>query len=285
MENNQIGDKKSPRNSKRYLDTKSLHQQTTEKINKLITKCSDIQGNISQSYDILSVKPNLILLESENNEGVFSKSPLFKLEKIRFKENVKHFIENQHSDKLHKIKSIILNEASPERELLSPDDLQTTEVANFISLNKRNFGEISVSQELKYAQPFKLKKNVTKINPIETVLNNIKTIMNPSAIKPYDFSSNTDKFSGNVLSNIQEHTPRNKFVKNELMKLWPPKVDDIERKRKKFLNLKIESILKQKRNHQKLSTFLGTDHDNKVSDKSKKSKKNKKNTFTGYLSS
>ena len=211
-------DYKTPRRSKPQLDYQRLNQYAEEKVNTIINKCSDIHENLSKTYNLLKNKPKIKIPEPDNST-LFMKSPSFKLEKIKFNAKDKIRIEAQNFNKLYKLKSIILSNSNQKHDLLSLEDVQSIDAVEFLRLNKRKFGECSLSQEIIYNQPSKSKEKLTKVNPTETVLNNIKNILHPIDVKPYKPISKSERFLEKVLLNVQEHTPTNKLVKNEMKKL------------------------------------------------------------------
>ena len=220
-------------------------------LEKIIEKCIDFQGDLNESYNLLEKLSEIRNREYESEKYLFSKSIKFKLEKVKLKENIKRYVENQHSEKLHRIKSILMGDTSPSRTLISPEDMQTSEAARFLSLNKRHFGKVLDLPELMYESPFKLKKRTTKINPVETVLNNMNSMLHPSVKKDYEFTKIEDKKVSNIVTNAQEHTPRNKFVQNELKKLWPRRSNEINKRKQKIIQKKLNKIVSDEREAQK----------------------------------
>ena len=224
------------------LSRSPVHPSKESTINSLIQKCNEIQSNVYQTYELLKNKPKKGLGESQSHEFLFSKTPNFKKEKARLKEAVRNYVEQKYSDKLHRVKSVIRPSEPGERELLSPDDIQNKDAARFLSLNKRNFGNTSDIAEVKYEQPYKSKKKVTKINPVETVLNNIKSIMNARKGEDLEKLISEYRRATGLLSMVNEGSPRSRLVEHELIKLWPS-TDEANQSKKKLFKHKIEKLV------------------------------------------
>jgi hypothetical protein len=212
------------------------------KINDLIQKCNEVQKQRLYYNPIPMKKTSDFIKKPYNQDFFFTGSNEFKLQKIRLKEKMKIKIGNKYSERLLRLKSIISNDGDEVREFLSPEDIQNNEAAIFLSLNKREFGNLSPLNNIKYSKPNKIQKQKTKVDPIETVLDNIKT-MNMNHKKTYtelDYSIENPK----AFLVTKHISPRDKFIQNELSKIWSPSAREIVLKKPKILNIKVSPIVK-----------------------------------------
>jgi hypothetical protein len=215
-------------------------------IDRLIGKCNSAQEFIGKSSELLKMKPRLNGLDDNLvQENVFSKSIKFKLDKEKVKNNIKNYVENQYSEKLKKIKSVVSFEEPRSNELLSPEDVQNKDAARFFSLNKRDFGNVSGVSQIKYEKPFKPKRTFQRVNPVETVLTSIKSIMQPQEKKEHDLPQGSLYTKDDLMKLIKQKSPKNRIIENELVKLWPG-LDEKRSKEQKALQLKVQKLVRYK---------------------------------------
>lgn len=228
-------------------DTYTPRCQNENELNTLIDKCNSMQNLREKSSDLLKTKPNLnILTQNLAEDSVFSRSQKFKLDKEKVKQNIKNYVESQYSEKLKKIKSVVKYEEPHLGELLSPEDVQNKDAAKFFSLNKRNFGCVEGVKEIKYEKPFKPKRTFQRVNPVETVLINIKSIMKPEVKKEFEFDRSDFCTPDELINFVKQKSPKNRIIENELLKLWP-KVDDEKIRERKFLKMKLHKLIEFKK--------------------------------------
>jgi len=209
----------------------------------LIDKCNSMQNLQDKSSDLMKSKPKAFLFdEYPNQDTVFSRSQKFKLEKEKVKQNIKSYVEKQYRDRLKKITSVVRYEEPHVGELLSPEDVQNKDAAKFFSLNKRNFGCVEGVKEVKYEKPFKPKRNFQRINPVETVLTNIQSILKPEAKKVFEFDRSNFCSPDELIKVVKQKSPKNRIIENELLKLWP-KVDEQKARERKFLKMKLQKLV------------------------------------------
>lgn len=235
--------KNLPRPLPPLSDYSSPKRKKEIEIDELIGKCTSIQGLIGRSAELLKNKPKFEGIENGvPSESLFSKSIKFKLDKEKVKQNIKNYVESQYSEKLKKIKSVVKLEEPRHNELLSPEDVQNKDAARFFSLNKRDFGCVSGIEEIKYEKPFKPKRNFQRINPVETVLTNIRSIMKPEEKKQHDYQKSDLCTNDELINIIKQKSPKNRIIENELLKLWP-NIDEKKSKERKTLQMKIHKIV------------------------------------------
>lgn len=212
-------------------------------LDTLIDKCNSMQHLQEKSSDLLKSKPKAFFFdESFNQDSVFSRSQKFKQEKEKVKQNIRSYVEKQYLDKLKKITSVVKYEEPHFGELLSPEDVQNKDAAKFFSLNKRNFGCVEGVKEVKYEKPFKPKRTFQRVNPVETVLTNIKSIMKPEVKKVFEFDRSNFCTPDELINFVKQKSPKNRIIENELLKLWP-KVDEEKAKERKFLKMKLQKLV------------------------------------------
>jgi ribosomal protein L23 len=225
----------------RLPSTQSSSPTRENTINRLIQRCNEIQNNVNYTYESLREQQKVDITTSQSQEFVFSKTPMFKVEKERLKENIRKYVEQKYSGKLKKVKSVI-KPSEKSRELLGPDDVQTSEAAKFLSLNKRQFGNTAEIAEVTYERPFKSKKRVAKINPVETVLTNIQSILHNNPKQELENLIKEYRRNTELLAFVQEGSARNHFVEKELIKLWPAS-DEATNKKRTFFKHRIEKLV------------------------------------------
>lgn len=205
----------------------------SKKLNKIIEKCENAKVHLKkQNMQIGKIMKKNEDVKSDN-EMLFSKSREFLNEKNQVKENVRKHLEKQKEDKFRKIKSVLLGEIASQSNLVSPEDLQNNEAAKFFSLNKRAFGEGFSRSGLVYEKSLSKGRISLLVNPIETVLSGIQTILTPPSKR---LVLNSER---SVFANIHMKEFSNSQTKNSLAQ----RRSKLPNQNKGFYKLKNQKLL------------------------------------------
>jgi hypothetical protein len=176
------------------------------------------------------------------SDKVFHKSAKFVQRKQKIKENVK---QNKYkkSSKLEKLKSVVEvgDKKDNKIDLLASHDVQNGEAADFLNINKRNFGE--TKRAVKFF-PSKSKKKTSKLNskPVKLTGRNssLPEIRSPK-LTP---SSLERQFTRTERKSLDKNVSdsANNYIMTEMKKLWPPDIGEINHRKRKILKVKIDKL-------------------------------------------